>query len=252
MERTADRKLTPLARWEKGASRWKPVVSNTIGTLAGITCPGKTEWCIKCYAGRTEKFYPKCHALVERNTLALEVASSIEQKIQLYEKAVLDFKEDHERAQKRVPWSLPKVFRWFWDGDIRTKEDARAIRAVCVKHPEVQFWQYTRSFEFVPFLLGPNNLVVYLSVDRYNLEQVRILHGGDFDDKLKYAFCGDSWEETEELSRSLIGRNCPRCPELTKKIPLVVDKGNGYGIGACVECMMCIKGVNSVRFSSKH
>ena len=253
LERSADRKVTPLARWEKGAKRWTPLLRNTIGTLAGITCPGKTDWCMnaeknRCYAWRTERFYKSSHALVKRNTIALEKATTIEAKIELYEKAILDFKVDYEKAQKRVSWTLPKVFRLFWDGDVKTKEDARAIRAVCNKHPDVQFWQYTRSFNLVPFLLGPTNLVVYLSVDRYNIEEARKLK--DTVEGLRFAFCGDDWKETEELSRSLTNRNCPKCPAITGRYPLVVDKGNGFGVGACVECMMCIKGVNNVRFSA--
>lgn len=262
MERSSDRKVTPLARWAPGAKRWEPIIKSTIGTLAGVTCPGKTEWCMneksnRCYAWRTEQYYSNARKLVERNTIALEAATTVAKKIVLYEKAVTDFKIDFERAQKRVSWPIEKVFRFFWDGDVRTKEDARAIRAVCNKHPDVNFWQYTRSFDFAPLLLGPENLVVYLSVDRYNIEQARSLmestnprEAGSSGSSFRYAFCGDNWEETEELAYSLTGRNAPRCPELTGRYELVVDKGDGYGVGACVECGLCIRGVNNVRFSA--
>lgn len=205
----------------------------------------------QCYAWRTEQHYTNARRLVERNTLALETATTVAEKTVLYEKAVLDYKIDHEKAQKRVSWPLPKVYRHFWDGDMKTKEDARAIRVVCVKHSDVQFWQYSRSFQFVPFLLGPPNLAVYLSVDRYNLEAAKVCKTDN--PSVKLAFCGDDWAETENLALEFPNeRKGPRCPELTKRIPLVVDKGGGYGEGACVSCGLCLYGRNNVRFSSKH
>src|ERR1700745_2605471 len=116
MERSEDRKVTTLARWQPGAKRWKPVVKNAVGTLAGITCPGMTEWCIsesgsKCYAMETEKIYTHSRNLVERNTIALEKAVTVEEKIRLYDKAVMDYLVDHEKAQKKVSWFIPKIFR---------------------------------------------------------------------------------------------------------------------------------------------
>lgn len=251
-----DRKVTTLAVWEQKAKRWKPIIKNAVGTLAGETCPGATDWCFsedgaQCYARKTEKMYTNAFKLVERNTIALKEAS-YEQKVDLYNRAIVEYKANHEKAQKRAPWDIPKVFRWKWDGDVADKAEARAIRAVCNLHPDVNFWIYTRSFDLVPFLLGPDNLVVYLSVDRFNLEKARQLHDDVDGVSLRYAFCGDDWAETEDLSVSLTGRNSPRCPELTGHYPLVVDKGNGFGQGACVECGLCIRGTNNVRFSSKH
>ena len=57
----------------------------------------------------------------------------------------------------------------------------------------------------------------------------------------------------EELARRFPGeRSGPRCPEITGKVPLIVwDKQGKIGRGACVECGMCITGINNVRFSSQ-
>jgi hypothetical protein len=70
--------------------------------------------------------------------------------------------------------------------------------------------------------------------------------------ELKLAFCADTWDETESLADQFDGeRKGPRCPELTGKLPLVVWDTEKTGHGACVECNMCIDGVNNVRFASQ-
>jgi Zn ribbon nucleic-acid-binding protein len=149
-------------------------------------------------------------------------------------------------CQKR---DVAKVFRWFWDGDIPSGMFARAMRLQALDRPDVQFWVYTRNHEVVPILLHRVNLAVYFSVDRYNVDHAMNLN---INSLLKFAFCGDSWEETEELAALFEGeRKGPRCPELTGKIPLVVWDEQGTGRGACVECGMCITGINNVRFSSQ-
>ena len=46
--------------------------------------------------------------------------------------------------------NVPKVWRWFWDGDIPNEEFARAMRLQAMDRPLVQFWVYTRNFEVAP------------------------------------------------------------------------------------------------------
>ena len=60
-----------------------------------------------------------------------------------------------------------------------------------------------------------------------------------------------TWDETAGLAALFEGeRKGPRCPELTGKIPLLVWGDGGTGRGACVECGMCLTGINNVRFAS--
>jgi hypothetical protein len=74
-------------------------------------------------------------------------------------------------------FGVARTFRWHSDGDIFSEWYARAIRRVALARPEVTFWIYTRSFlpgaSFVGALVGPRrpeNLHVFLSVDRHNVD----------------------------------------------------------------------------------
>jgi|TARA_R110000824_G_scaffold175454_3_gene353901 hypothetical protein len=146
------------------------------------------------------------------------------------------------------------VWRWFWDGDIPGRNFARAMRRLADEYPTVRFWCYTRSYDVVPLLAGAENLSVYLSVDEFNVDAALVVKAAN--PWVGLAFCGDTWDETEALAARFPGeRRGPKCPELARRpngerrIPLVVWSGK-VGVGACVECGMCINGVNNVRFAA--
>lgn len=250
LERSTDRKVCQVARLQvpsatakKQRAEWKPLIKNTVGTLAGISCPGATEWCKKvCYAFSTERMYKAVGSLVGRNTARLKSFRAGEMR-ESYVRTIAEYKADLSKVQAKVPFDLADVFRFKWDGDVASAAEAEAISTACKAFPDTAFWIYTRSFDWAHLLDAPN-LAVYLSVDQGNADQAMPGY--------RYAFCADTWEETEALSRKVAGRNSPRCPELTGRYPLVVDKGNGFGVGACVECGLCIYGKNHVRFASKH
>jgi hypothetical protein len=154
--------------------------------------------------------------------------------------------ESRRWARKR---DEPHVFRWFWAGDIPGRNFAVAMRTVALLYPDTTFWVYTRNYDAVPSLGPVGNLAVYLSVDRDNVYAaipVKAAHPW-----VRLAFCGDTWDETADLAALFVGeRKGPRCPELTGKIPLLVWGDEGTGRGACVECGMCLTGINNVRFAS--
>lgn len=246
LELSTDRKTTPVARWESGKREWRPVVKNTIATLAGVTCDWATKFCLAiCYAFSVENFYPRAKLLAGRNTERMKSGNLVEK----YQGAIDDYRKQFNLALKRdLPFEPKNIFRHHYDGDISSAEEARAIRAAAVKNPDIGQWIYTRRFDLAHTMLGVPNLKVYLSVDMDNWEKVPrnwVRDGG------LLAFTGMTWDDTEKLSRRLLWRNSPRCPELTKKLPLVVDRGNGYGEGACAACMMCVNGVNHVQFAVK-
>lgn len=255
-ELSSDRKVTPVARFTMKKERgktvpfWDVIVQNAIGTLAGTTCAMATDFCLKiCYAIKTELFYKNAKALVGRNTDKMRSGNLVDK----YQASIDIYRKQLALAQKRpLPFKPKNIFRHHWDGDIDSVEEARAIRAVAVKNPDIKQWIYTRRFDLAPSLLGVPNLKVYLSVDPDNWRNVPrnwVADGG------MLAFTATTWEETEKLSRILLWRNCPACPELKNLIPLVVDRGlgtdgNRYGEGACSYCLMCVNGTNHVRFSS--
>ena len=245
---STDRKTAPYARHHKGKGpNGAAPLANAFGLPAGpdYACEHATEWCWPgtCYANKLEMF-PGVKNLLLHNWSVFQRHQHNLWGLSTAMNPMLDAFE--AECQKR---DVAKVFRWFWDGDIPSGMFARAMRLQALDRPDVQFWVYTRNYEVVPWLLYRPNLTVYFSVDRYNVDHAMNLN---INSLLKFAFCGDSWEETEELAALFEGeRKGPRCPELTGKIPLVVWDEQGTGRGACVECGMCITGINNVRFSSQ-
>lgn len=245
---STDRKTAPYARRRKGKGPFgAEALANAFGLPAGpdYACEHATEWCWPgtCYANKLEMF-PGVKNLLLHNWSVFQQHQHNLWGLSTAMNPMLDAFE--AECQKR---DVAKVFRWFWDGDIPSGMFARAMRLQALDRPDVQFWVYTRNYEVVPWLLYRPNLTVYFSVDRYNVDHAMNLN---INSLLKFAFCGDSWEETEELAALFEGeRKGPRCPELTGKIPLVVWDEQGTGRGACVECGMCITGINNVRFSSQ-
>ena len=245
---STDRKTAPYARPRKGKGRFgAEALANAFGLPSGpdYACEHATEWCWPgtCY-GHALEMFPGVKNLLLHNWAVFQRHRHDLWGLSTAMNPMLDAFE--LESQKR---DVPKVFRWFWDGDIPSQTFARAMRLQAMDRPGVRFWVYTRNHEVVPLLMYRENLAVYFSVDRYNVD-----HGLALQERgiLKFAFCGDSWEETEELARRFPHeRSGPCCPETTGKIPLVVWDEQGTGRGACVECGMCITGINNVRFSSQ-
>jgi hypothetical protein len=253
---STDRKTTPFARPRKGkgANGAEPL-ANAFGLPSGpdYSCENATEWCWPgtCYASKLETF-PGVRNLLAHNWSVYQKYSKSTPDLH---RAMDDMLDEFERAcDKR---GVAPVFRWFWDGDIPSREFAHAMRAQAYNRRHVQFWAYTRNFDAVPHLLHQPNLTVYLSVDNCNVDAALEMNerwdrAYGRNKPAKFAFCGDTWDETEELAARFKGeRTGPRCPELTGKIPMVVWGSEGTGRGACVECGMCLTGINNVRFSSQ-
>ena len=246
---STDRKPAPYARRRAGKGPYgAEPLANAFGLPSGpdYACVHATEWCWPgtCYAHALEMF-PGVKNLLLHNWAVFQQHHDSVWGLSTAMNSMLDtFEKDCEKRD------VPMVWRWFWDGDIPNEEFARAMRQQAMARPHVQFWVYTRNFEVAPLLLHKDNLTVYLSVDRFNVDAaIPLWERYMF---LKYAFCGDSWEETEDLARRFPReRSGPRCPEITGNIPLIVWDEQGTGRGACVECGMCITGTNNVRFSSQ-
>lgn len=217
------------------------MVGNSFGLPAGDSCPGKTEWCFgprgSCYADKLQGAWTSVDRLVKHNLTLLEACgSNVDSMVSLLRPLV---EETNWRGED-------KIWRWHWDGDVFSRPYAAAIAETCRLTPDVQHYLYTRSF-FAVDLLKADNLVVYLSIDPFNLEAGQECLAQN--PWVKVAFCARTWADTEELAAQFPGeRKGPKCPELTQKIPLVNDKG----VGACISCGLCSKGVNNVRFASIH
>lgn len=235
-----DRKVSTKSRWsiaKSGKRTAKPMVPNSFGLPALDSCPDWTEWCRNvCYAFNLQRAWSNVDNLVHHNLdLLKSCGSNVNKMVALLNEMV-----------QSIDWKgTEKLFRWHWDGDIFSKPYAVAIAKTCQSNPDIQFWLYTRSFDFVPALLNIPNLAVYLSVDSFNIDKAKRLYN-QYHPYLWIAACADTWEESETIMRDVVGRNAPRCPELTGKVPLVSENG----VGACIDCGLCIYGRNHVRFAS--
>lgn len=246
-----NRKVTPFAKQEK-SGRWKPVVGNTFGIQSGRGCPDKTPFCDGCYALSEERVFTSVGRLVSANLDALEACgSNVARMVSLLSPLVDQFLRECERADLVATALVARVYRIDWDGDLFNRAYAAAWAEVARRYPDVQFWLYTRSFVtlcVLDLLAGVPNLTVFLSVDEDNLSAAQ--EAKQSFPWVRLAFCGRTWDDTEILASKFEGeRKGPRCPELTGRMPMV---NPATGVGACVECGLCVYGRNNVRFAIKH
>lgn len=246
LTRSSDRKTAAAATPNgKGVK-----VNNAFGLPAGkaFSCPGATPLCEKvCYAGRIEKQYKAFLAVMLANFALLKDATTIEQ-TRLLSAMIAEFVAECEKK------NVPKFFRIHHDGDFFSISYAFAWAQVIRDNPDVTFWVYTRSFtpdlNVIPILVGLPNLNLLLSVDVYNKQHAKAIVA-EFPE-IAIATLADTFAEAAEESREVRGTVKPgaACPELTKAIPLISEKG-----GACFACGLCTvkreSGPIDIRFAVK-
>jgi hypothetical protein len=236
LKRTKNRKTANLSN-KRGE---QAVIANAFSLPSGqnYSCPGATKVCeTVCYAGKLERQYPAYRALVLHNWELLKDAHYYEM-IELLRQMIAEFSQ--ECAKRNVS----KVFRWHADGDIFSADYAMAINKIAYMFPDVQFWIYTRSFEYVSYINGIPNLSVYLSVDSENKDAA--LYTQEANKGVRLAYLAETHEMGKEFMLTETGKPGAICPENAKRIPLITEKG-----GACVTCGLCVFGKADIRFASK-
>lgn len=228
LKRTKDRKVTNSATTGANVR-----IANTFGLPSGtqFSCPGATATCADvCYAGKLEKQYPNVLKSLMHNWDIVRNATEAEL-VDILSAMIAEFVKDCNRHD------APKRFRLHYDGDMFSLEYASAWATVIRMFDEVQFWGYTRSFEFVHVFDGLDNLALYLSVDRDNANAaMRTKRYNPF-----VLLAG--LEQTFDEAKALIGSGT-RCPELNGALPMISPNG-----GACNTCGLCVEGRNNVTFS---
>lgn len=271
LKASGNRKLSPWQHQKKaGGHEAEVVVKNSFGTLSS-ECKWMTPFCEGCYAGAAE-VYPNVRALLTHNT-GLTRDRSFDELVPLFDRLVHDV--EVQMVKRGVPVG-DRFYRPHWDGELDSFEELQAWNQVALFHPDMRVFLYTRGHmlvrTFIANCVPAPNLVVYLSVDRHNVDTARQVQEVDPRGWVKYAFCGATWQETEEIAALFPKqRKGPRCPELTGKVPLIVWESDEeraarrsdamaagvkrpperVGVGACVECGMCPKGINNVRFAQE-
>ena len=226
--------------------------ANSLGLYPGNeehgTCPGATTGpggCYACRTGRKSKTcyavklmnpYPSIKGLLLRNTTAIKEADKAG-KIELLDELFQTFEDKERRAQKqRKPFSFN--YRLHWSGDVYDEEYAEALVAAMRKHPEINFWCYTRSFFAVPILLQAPNLHLYLSLDAVNAEEgLACYEKYKENPRLLVSYLSPEHPDEEKL-----GISFSECP---------VDSGKMKLEGACHRCGICVFGRNHIWFETK-
>ena len=231
--RSKDRKVTNAV----SPNGKTPTIANTFGLPAGsaYSCPNQTPTCAKvCYAGKLEKIYKGVRNVLMHNWDLLSNASP-EDMIFLLDEMIVDFKKDCDKR------SAEKLFRIHWDGDFFSDAYAYAWKSVIKKHSDVQFWVYTRVPTAAIILNNIDNLPLYFSTDKDNMDHAKNMTVLG----IRLAYLADNFAMGQTTMKELIGKPGAKCPENKKAIPLISTNGS-----ACVSCGLCVFNKADIRFSA--
>ena len=232
--RSKDRKVANLVTPNgKQAS-----IANTFGLPAGkaYSCPGATTVCeTVCYAGKLEKVFPTVKKNLLHNWALLKDADG-ETMVRLLNEMISDFKAD---CVKR---NAPMLFRIHWDGDFFNDTYTYAWKIVIDKHPDIQFWVYTRVKSAALILKDVTNLSLYFSADSENVKTAIDLK---INSGVRMAYLAKTFAIGQADVKEMIGRPAAKCPENNKQIPLISTKGS-----ACVSCSLCVYSKSDIIFSA--
>lgn len=234
LKRSTDRKTANKAT----PSGKTPSIANAFGVPAGsqYSCPGATATCeTVCYAGKLERVFKGMRLNMQSNYDMIN-SSTGRQVMQMLDTMIAEFEAECDRK------NAEKLFRIHHDGDFFSVRYVNAWHAVMLKHPNVTFWAYTRSFHLVSGLADIPNLTLYLSVDKDNLGSAIETYSAN--PWVKLAALGKTFDDAKALLEAM-GAKGARCPELNGALPLISTDG-----GACKTCGLCVFGRGNVLFSS--
>lgn len=235
LKRSTDRKTANLSSPNGKTAK----IANAFGLPSGreYSCPGSTSVCeAVCYAGKLEKLFRGMREAMLHNWEIVQNTAP-RKLITMMDEMLTEFEADCDK------WGADKLFRIHHDGDFYSLRYAAVWAVVMRKHPNVQFWAYTRSFHLVGVLRDIDNLTLYLSVDRDNANDALATYRAH--PWVKLAPLDKTFDGAKSLLADTFGETGARCPELNGAIPLISTNG-----GACKTCGLCIEGRNNVLFSS--
>ena len=234
LKRSNDRKVANLVT-KNGK---QAAIANTFGLPAGkaFSCPGATSVCESvCYAGKLEKLFKGVKANLLHNWDLLKDADG-ETMVRLLNEMIIDFKNDCNKKD------APKLFRIHWDGDFFNDTYTYAWKIVIDKHPDIQFWVYTRVKAAALILKDVSNLSLYFSADSENVKTAVDLK---INSGVRMAYLAKNFAIGQADVKEMIGRPAAKCPENNKQIPLISTNGS-----ACVSCSLCVYSKSDIIFSA--
>ncbi len=210
----------------------------------GGTCPGASSdkgGCLNirdghlrqtCYMAKITQIYKAVGSVLLENTEILKDKTE-DELYEVFKRTIIEF------IRKSKPDEL--FFRLFYSGDLSSLDNAKAWARVIKEYPQVRFWQYTRSFDFIEPLLGIPNLSLYLSCDPTNYGKALIIFDKYKEDNKNL---GLAWLGNGDIP--IEGVKFVTCPETSGHIANTDDKG------ACAKCKLCINNyktrIKSIRF----
>ena len=234
LKRSKDRKVTNAVTPNgKQAS-----IANTFGLPAGkaYSCPGATTVCeTVCYAGKLEKVFPTVKVNLLHNWELLKDANG-ETMVRLLDEMIVDFVADCVKRK------APMLFRIHWDGDFFNDTYAYAWKVVIDKHPDIQFWVYTRVKSAALILKDVPNLSLYFSADSENVKTAVDLK---INSGVRMAYLATTFAIGQADVKEITGRPAAKCPENNKQVPLISTNGS-----ACVSCSLCVYSKSDIIFSA--
>ena len=156
--------------------------------------------------------------------------------VRLLNEMISDFKAD---CVKR---NAPMLFRIHWDGDFFNDTYTYAWKIVIDKHPDIQFWVYTRVKSAALLLKDIDNLSLYFSTDS---ENVKIGVDLKINSGVRLAYLAKNFAIGQADMKEMIGKPGAKCPENLKAIPLISSAGS-----ACVSCGLCVYSKADIVFSA--
>lgn len=214
---------------------------NAFSLVQIADCPRSTETCrASCYVHGLEKHAQATHDLYKHNSATIRRILARPASVRA------------QWARSFAQWITRHAsggFRWHVSGDVFSADYAEFIRDVCQRAPDVRFWIYTRSFEYVGILVRAANLAVNLSADKDNYqaaERCRSLHPRD----VRICYLSDNGDVPATLidgdvvfpDYSLRGDDGWRAKLPTQKQRMLcpVDffgKSNSIRCGVCTKCL---------------
>ena len=213
-------------------------IANTFGLPAGkaYSCPGATSVCESvCYAGKLEKVFPTVKKNLLHNWELLRNADG-ETMVRLLNEMIAEFIVDCDKR------NAEKLFRIHWDGDFFNDTYTYAWKVIIDKHPDIQFWVYTRVRSAAIILKDIPNLSLYYSTDSENKEigiELKVNEG------IRLAYLAKNFAIGQADMKALTNKPGAKCPENLKAIPLISQQGS-----ACVSCGLCVYSKADIVFSA--
>jgi len=134
------------------------------------------------------------------------------------------------------------LFRIHWDGDFFNDTYTYAWKIVIDKHPDIQFWVYTRVRDAALILKDVSNLSLYFSADSENVKTAVDLK---INSNVRMAYLAKNFATGQADVKEMTGRPAAKCPENNKQIPLISSAGS-----ACVSCSLCVYSKSDIIFSA--